>query len=368
MSKYSSNNILPLKLSSDEVREAVDFNSAIGINFSNIGDSSSRNRQFKLSFRINICIETKSFRDVSEGSPEIVSEYSGESCIVFFLGKSSVRFLVIIVIKKAFVDSPQGINCRTIMSGKHSSLPESIKALDRGISAWLSLRDENQMNPKEKMKSNNLGYAVFISASAGSRHLVIHLRHSWNPHKLPCINKMPAQRKGLLVCKLTCKGCMSCHINSVEGIKARNSFVPSEISRANEVCLMEVSHLLCLAIWIRLIIAVPFGLRFCCFPITREYLGDSRDGGNILNLSLLEFPVDNLCTNARESRSVSFMTLQLFPDGKYLFDKTIGSFSPDSLRCTTPVFKTINPFFFKSLKPFSKPTFAPLNDAVISFL
>lgn len=68
MSKYSRNNILAFKLFSDEVRESVDLNSAIGVNFSNIGDSSSRNRQFKISFRINICIETKSLRDVSDGA------------------------------------------------------------------------------------------------------------------------------------------------------------------------------------------------------------------------------------------------------------------------------------------------------------
>ncbi len=60
MSKHSSNNILAFKRSSDEVRESVKLNSAIGVNFSNIGDSTSCNRQFKSPFGVNICIETKS--------------------------------------------------------------------------------------------------------------------------------------------------------------------------------------------------------------------------------------------------------------------------------------------------------------------
>lgn len=361
MSKYSSNNILAFKFFSDEVSESVDFNAAMGINFSDIGDFPSRNRQFKIPFSINICSKTKSFRNVSEGSPEIVSEYSGESCIVFFLGESSVRFLVIVVIKKAFVDSPEEDNCRTIMPGEHSVLPEGIKALNRGISAWLSLRDEDQMNPKEKMKPNNPGYAVFISASACSCHLVIHLRDHGNSHELPCINKMPAQRKRLFIVELTRKSRMSCHINSVERIKTRNSFGAPEISRTNKVCLVEVSHLLCLGIWVRLIIAVPFRLGFACFPMFREHIGNSGDRGNIFDLSVLKLPVNDFRTNSREGRSTSPVRLQFFSCGEYLFNHTLWSLPPYPLRCTASVFKTINPFFFKSVKPFSKPTLAPLN-------
>ena len=231
MSKNSSNNILAFESFSDEIRESVDFNPAMGINFSDIGDSPSCNRQFKIPLIINICCETKAFRDVAEVPPEIVSEYSGESCIMFFMGKSSVRFLVIVVVKETFVDSPKGINGRTIMSAENSILPEGIKALNRGVPARLSLRDETQMNPKEKMKPNDLGYAVFISSSACGRHLVVHLRDPRNPHKFPRINKMLAQRKCLLVFKLTSKSCIPCHINSVKGIKACNSLWASEISR-----------------------------------------------------------------------------------------------------------------------------------------
>ena len=355
MSKNSSNNILTFKSFSDKVGESIDFDSGIGVNFSNIGYSPSRNRQFKSPFRINICSDTKSFRDVSEGSPEIVSEYPRKSCIVFFLDKSSVRFLIIIVIKKAYVDSPQGINGRTIMPSKHSILPESIKAFNRGISPWLSLRDENQMNPEEKMKPNNLGYAVFISPSACSRHLVVHLRYFRNSHKLPCINKMPAKRKGLLTIELTCKSSMPCHINSVEGIKACNSFWTSEISRANEVCLVEISHILCLEIWIRLIIAISFGLSFGCFPITREYIGNSRDRGNIFNLSLVEFPVDDFCSNSRESGAASFVIHQFLSDGEYLFDKAIRSLSPNSLWGTALIPESFKSMLFISIDPFRKP-------------
>jgi len=298
---------------------------------------------------------------MSEGFPEAVFEYTGESCAVFFLGKTPMWFLIMVIPQKPFTGSSKSSKCRTIMSSNYPLLPEHIKTLHSGISARFSLRDKYQMYSQKQMKANNLRNAIRITTSTCSRHLVIHLGYLWDPHKSPCFNEMPTKGDSLLISKLTGECCVSCHIHSVKGIESGNPFRTSEMSGSHKVCLMKVSNLLCLEIRIRLLIAISFGLSSFCLSITRENFSNGRDGGDVSNLPLLELPVDDLGSNAREGRTSGLVNFQLRSNGKNLFNHTVGSFSPDSFWRAALIFETFKSLLSKSFEPFGEPESTSLN-------
>jgi len=360
MSEDSSNHILPFKFSPDEISSPININSTMRVNFSDKGEFTFCNREIKMAIGIHIFIKIESIWQVSKRFPEIISENSRVSCTVFFLCKAPVWFLIMIIPQKLFILSFKGSKCRTGMPAKDSLLPELIKTLNRGIPSRFSLRNEYQMNSHEQVQSNNMENTVRIASSTCGRHLIIHLGYLGNAHKSPCFNKMFAERNSLFIAKLACEDRMTCHIHSVEGIESSNAFWTSEISWANKVCLMEVSHLLGLNVRIWLIIAIPLGLVSLSLPVTRENIGNSRDRWNMGNLSLLKFPMDNLSSNARESRTSGSVRLQLFPDGEYLLNQILRSFSPDSFWGTALIPETFKSLFFIPMKPFGEPSFTPL--------
>jgi len=296
-----------------------------------------------------------------ERFPELILKYTGESCAMFFLGKTPMWFLIMIIPQESLTGSFKDSKGRTIMSSKHSFLPELIKAFNRGISSRFSLRDEYKVDTQKQVKANDLGKAVGIASSTGSSHLVIHLRYTGNAHISPCLNQMFAQRYSLFIRKLTCESCVSCNIHCMKRIESGDTFWTSEVPWPNKVCLMQISDLLCLKVRIRLIIAISFGLNFTCFSVAGENSGNGRDGRDMTNLSLVKFPANNLCTNAGESRTLCFVRFQLCPDRENLFNQIIRGFSPDSFWSTTLVFETVKPMFFISVEPFGEPNSAPLN-------
>lgn len=355
MSKDSSNNILSLKFSSNEISSTIDLNSAMRINFSDKGNFSLRNRDIKTSIGIDISFEDKTSWQMYNGFPETVSEYSGESCAMFFLSKTSVGFLVMVIPKESFAGFLKGSKGRTIMSSENSLLPESIKTLNRGISTRFPLWNKDQMYAHEQMEADKLRYAVRIASSSCSSHLIIHLGYSGDPNESPCFNEMFAKRDSLFIGELTCECCMTCHIQSMEGIKSGNSFSTSDVSRSNKVCLMKVSKLLCSKAGIWLTVVISFDLNSTCLSVTRENSGNSWNRWDIANLSLRKLPMDDLSTNAREGRTRSFVRFQFFPDGEDLFNHMLRGFSPDILWCTTLVFESLKPMLFISFEPFGKP-------------
>ena len=124
MSKYSSNNILPLQLSSNKVGESIDIDSPMGINFSDKRDFSFRNRQLEIPFMIHICGKTKAIGQMSERFPYLILKYAGKSCTIFLCSKPSMGLSIMIVLKESFAGSPEGTNGWAIMSLEHSLLPE----------------------------------------------------------------------------------------------------------------------------------------------------------------------------------------------------------------------------------------------------
>lgn len=361
MSKDSSNNILPLEFPSDEVRRSVDLNFTMRVNFSDKGDSSFSNRDVKMPVRIDIPLKGKTLRQMPEGFPEAISEYSRESCAMFFLSKSSMWFLIIVIPQKLFILSFKSSKSRTVVPSKHPFLPEGIKTFNRCIPSRFSLRDKYQMDSQKQMESDNLRKAEGVASSTSSRHFIVHLGYPGNSHESPRLNQMFAQGDGLLIGELTCESRMACHIYGIEGIESFNPFGTSEVSRSNKVCLMEVSHPLCFNVRIWLSIAISFSLSSPCLPLTRENLSNSRNRWNIMNLSLFELPMYSLCSNAREGKTTSFVRFQFFPDRKYLFNHTLWGLPPDSFWDTALVFETFKTVFFKSFEPFGEPSFASLN-------
>jgi len=360
MSKYSSNNILSLQFSTNKVGESIDFDSAVGINFSVERDFTFRNRQLEIPFRIDICVKAKAIRQMSERFPHLILEYAGEPCAIFFFSKPSMWLPIMMILKESFAGCPEGTNSWTIMSLEHPLLPECVEALDRGVSSRLSLWDKDHMNSKKKVQPNKLRDAELISSSTDSRHLVVHLGCTGNAQMSPSFNKMHAKRKGLFICALTCKSGMTSHIDCVKRVETNNPFGSSEMPGPHKVCLLQISHLLSLDIWIRLITAISFWLFFPRLAMTKEYSGYSGNRRNVLEPSSFEFPVNGLWPNSGECRLASLMRFKFFPNRENFINHVQRSTS-DSLWSTAFVPETIKTLLLISSKPFGKPALGSLN-------
>ena len=116
MSKDSSNNILSFKFSPDEVCRTINLNSTVMVNLSNKRDLSLCNREIKMPIGINISFKAKSFGQMFEGFKEAVFEYPSESCAVFFLSKTPVRLLVMVILKESLISSFKGVKGWAIIS------------------------------------------------------------------------------------------------------------------------------------------------------------------------------------------------------------------------------------------------------------
>ena len=276
---------------------------------------------------VNIFIETESLWKMSKRAPESISEYPREPCAMFFLSKFPMWFFIMVIPQESLASSFKSSKVKKIMSSNDSLLPELIKTLNRGISSWFSLRDEYQMNSHEQMETNKLREAVRITSSTCCRHLIIHLGYLWKPYESPCFKEMLAQRNSLFTSELTCENCMPCHIHRMKGIESSSSLWTSEISGANNVCLMKLSHLLCFKIGIRLIVAISFRLLFSSLSMTGKDFSNSRNSRDIFNLSTYKLPMNNLCPDPREGRTAALMRIQFLPDGENLFNQIIRGFS-----------------------------------------
>ena len=243
MRKNGSNDILPLKLPPDEIRRTIDLNVTMRVDFADKGNSSFCNRDTKVTLGIHVLIEAESSWQMSKRFPEAISEYAGQSCAVFILGKPSMWFLIMVIPQKAFTSLSKDSKGRTMMASNHSFLPEFIKTLNRCIPTWFSLRDKYQMYPHEQVETHQLRDAPVITSSSCSRHLVVHLRHHGNAHISPHSNQMFAQRDCLFIRKLGCESCMPRNIHRMKRIESGNPFWTSKMSGTHKVCLVEVSHL-----------------------------------------------------------------------------------------------------------------------------
>jgi hypothetical protein len=134
------------------------------------------------------------------------------------------------------------------------------------------------------------------------------------------------------------------------------------MSWPHDVGLLEISHLLNLDVRIGLLVIVSSpGFSFPRFPMAEEDICNGRNGGNAPHSSLLEFPVDNLCSNPCKGRTSAPVSFQLCSDRKDLSNHGTASLSPDPFRGTALIVKPFDSVLLISLEPFEEPALAPMN-------
>jgi len=356
MNKNRCDDILAFELFSDEVRESIDLNPTMRVNLSNKRDSSSGNRESEVSSGVLVAIQMKPSGQVFERSPGGVSKPPWESCSVFFLGKSSMGFFIVIILQKSFTGSSESMKRWASMSVEDSLLPEAIKTFHSGISSRFSLGNKDQMDSQKQVQTHDLGEAISIASSTCSGHLIVQLRSLRDSKSFPCINEMFTKRKGLLIIRLTGEGCMPSHIHGVKGVEAGNSFWTPEISGTHNVRLLEISHFFCFKERVKPGVARSLNFGTGPFSISGDNPCNGRDGGDVLDLSFLKFPLNDFGTDTSEGRSSSSMRFQLCTQGNNRFNKPIGSFSPNFLWGLTPLLKTLKSIFLVASEPFGKPS------------
>lgn len=354
-------NILPFELSSNEIGRAVELDPAVRVDFSDKRDLSPCNGEGKVALGILEGVECKPSRQVPEGVPATISEYSREASAVLLLRKASVGLLIVIVSQKALARSLKGRKGRAFMPSEYPLLPESIKTLDGSVSSWLSLWDEHHMDAQKQVESDNLGDAVRVTPASCGSHFIVQLGGCRNSQRFPGVDQVSAQRDRLFIRILARRGCVASHINGVEGIESGNAVRASEVSGTHEVCLMEVSHILCFAIRVWLGVVLSFRLISFRLSMTGETSLNGRDGRNPTNSSLLKLPMDNFCTNAGEGRTIGLVRLQLVADGEEFLDHMRWSLSPEPFWNTGAVFKPFKAVFVIPPEPLEEPAFAPLH-------
>jgi hypothetical protein len=357
-----SNKILAFKASSNEIGEAVDFDSSMRVNFPDKGDFPSRNREIEGAFGVDIALDIEFSGQVRNGLPEAISEFPRESCLMFCLGKPSVGFSVMVIAQEPLVCSFKSLQGWAAMSLKHSFLPEGIEALNGGVSAGFSLGDEYQMDSEKQMEPDDLGDAALIPSSTGSGHLIVQLGNLWNSQVFPCLDQMPAQRYALFVDELACKDGMSRNIHGMEGVEADGPVGCSEMSRTHEIGLVEISQFLGSGIGIWLMGILVFWLRLVGLAVSGNNSRYRRDGRNVLNPSLPELPLDNLRSDSSKGRTATPVSFQLSPDCKDLADHRLRSLSPHLLRCTALISETAHSIFFIASEPLGEPKTASLDN------
>jgi len=363
MRKDRGHNILMLKFLADEVGRTIDFNFSLRVHLTGKGDPSLGDGEMEIAFEIFVVIQVKPLWQMSQRTPALVPKHPRKSGAILLLGQTPMRLLIMVIPQESLIGSFQRPQGRALMPVQDSFLPEAIKTLHRGIPPGLSLGDEDQMDPQEQMETDGLGEAVRITSSPDGCHLVIHLGNVRNPHRAPGFHQMSAKRNRLFICKLTAKSRMPDHIDGLKGIEARNPVGTPEISGSHNIGLLEGAHFLCLHVWIKLTMVIVLGLPPTRFSITKEDAVDRREGGDIANLALLKFPLDNFGPLSSKGRAPTLVGFQLCPDRENLLHQTFRSFSPDLLGSTTLVLETLWAFFFIPAEPFAEPKATSLDQS-----
>lgn len=354
-----SNDILPLKFFSDKIGSSIDFDSSMGVNLSDERDFTPCDRERETFFRDNVFIKAKTFWQMNKKFPERFFEYPRKACTMFFLSKSFMRFIILVIPKESLPRFLKDCKTGAIMSLKHPVLPEFIETFNGSVSAGFSLGNEYQVYSQKQMQSDNLGNTERIPPPACGRHFIVHLGYPRNSEVLPGLKQMFAQRKCLFIGKLARVGCMPRHIQRMERIESGNTFWPSKISWANQVCLLKISHLFRFTIGIRLTMVISSLFDFSGLSMTKKDPGNSRDGRNIMNFPFFEFPVNTFRSNSREGELSGFMGFQFFSDFKNLFNQILWNLSPDPHWTTAPIHETFKPIFSMPVNPLREPSPAP---------
>jgi len=363
MGKKSGDDILTRKRTPDEVGVAIDLDISAPIHLSDPRDSPSCHRKMEMASWISVALEAKTFRHMPNLCPLPIPKDSWEAGCVVSLRESSMRFVIMVIVKKTLIQASKGNQGRTAMPSKHPLLPQMIKALHTGISTWFSCWDKDHLDPQQQVQSDNLGETVGVTTSSAGCHLVVHLGAVREAKALPDRDQVRAEREGLFIPKLSGGHSMPSHIHGMEGVKADDPLRPSKVAGTDQIGLVKITHLFgskrgvgLSAFSFRLLTLLGAAV-FC------QDAGKSRNGGNRSHLSLLEFPLDDLSSDTRKCGTASLVGFQLLANRQYFLLQSLRGFSPHMFGCPTLILEASQALCPKPAQPLAKPTPTALNDS-----
>jgi len=174
MNRERSHDILPFQLSPDEVFGAVELDPSVAVNLPDPRDMAVGDGERQMTAGIEIAVEGEVAREMAEARPETIAKDSGESSAVFGRSEASAGLLEVVIAKESVACPAKGPKIGADVE-EDAFLPETIEALDSGVSPRFAGRDEPNVNAQQQMQPDDLGEAVSIAAPAGGRHLVVHL-------------------------------------------------------------------------------------------------------------------------------------------------------------------------------------------------
>ena len=346
--------VLPFQFPADEVFCAVELDTAVTVDLAGERDATLGDGKNQVTAGIDVRIEREAVREMAEGRPGPIAKDSGEPGPVVGQGEASAGLLDVVVAKEAVARPAQSPQIGTRVK-KHAFLPEPIEALHDGVPAGLSRRDEEKVDAQQEMEPDDLGEAVAIASSSRRGHLVVHLGDPGQPHKAPGINEMVTERDRLLIGELTGRGCLPDDIDGVEGVEAGDPPRPPQVSRPDQVGLLEVAHPASSDVGIRGAAGKALGLDLFRFTGPGQNLFDGRDGGKPTDAPSLELEMDRLGADSGESRPAALMSRQLVAESQDLTYERLSSSIPDMFRNSALVPKTVEAKGLVSVNPLRQP-------------
>lgn len=205
-------NVLMLKCAADVIACAVELDPSPAVHLADIRDAALGDRGGQGSLSFPKILQRKALRQMPKRRPEPVSKQVREASAVLRPIEAPAGLLKMVIVQEATAVTAQGVKVGAGMP-QDALLPEAIEALDAGVASGFASGNKKQVNAQQKMQADDLGEAIMIVASSMGGHLVVHLGDDRNAHILPAVNKMPAQREGLLVGILRGRGGLSDRVN-----------------------------------------------------------------------------------------------------------------------------------------------------------
>ncbi len=241
MSRECRHDVLMLELPADEVFGSVELDPPMAVHLADERHAPLGDGDGQMPMSVAIGIQSEALGQVAKLRPEPITKHPGILSFVFGQSKTPAGLLKMVIVEEAPTALPQGLQITAAMP-EHTLLPEAVEALHGSVSAWLARRDEGEVDVQEEMKPDDLREAVAIAPAAGSSHFIIQLGDARDPHNLPAINEMPAERARSLVEELGGRDGLPGHIDAVVGVKASEAPGSPEITGADQVGLVKISH------------------------------------------------------------------------------------------------------------------------------
>jgi len=180
-------------------------------------------------------------------------------------------------------------------------------------------------------------------------------------HKAPGINKMAAERDRLFVGELAGRSRLSDNIDGVDGIEASDAARSPQVSGADQVGLLKISHPVGGEIGIRRAAAQSADFDLFRLSGPGEDLFDRRDRRQETEPPSIELEVDRFCPDAGEGRSSALMGRQFIAESQDLTNKSPAGLVSDMFRRPASVTKSVKAGGSKAPAPFGQPKSSTLD-------